>query len=55
MQNTGVLTSQILHVCRLYINNIETLIAYFQIPKIYSQIISRYKSFTITAKEKTKE
>ena len=30
------LTSKILHICRFDINNIETLIANFQIPKIYS-------------------
>ena len=29
-------TSQILHVSRLHINNIETLIANFQVPKVYA-------------------
>lgn len=48
------LTSQILHVCRLHIHNIKTLIANFQVPKIYSKIIRRYKSFTITGSERTK-
>ena len=42
------LTCQIFHICRLYINNIKTLRANFQVPKVYSQIISRYESFAIT-------
>lgn len=43
-------TSQILHICRLNINDIETLTANFQVPEIYTEVISRNKGFAITIK-----
>ncbi|KAJ0576425.1 hypothetical protein HanRHA438_Chr05g0217731 [Helianthus annuus] len=43
-----ICTSEVLHICRLDIHNVETLIANFQIPKVYPKIIGRYECFTIT-------